>query len=358
MPRLPPDDSSGAIPDFPVAPRTGIVIEQHGGPEALRVRALPPLPPTPDLVRVRVTHVALNHLDLWVRKGVPGHSFDLPRIPGSDVAGVLLDPAGALPVGTAVVLHPSWGCGTCAVCLDGRQDRCKAFRIRGENTDGGCVTELAVPAWQVLAIPPHLAPQEAVALPLTLLTAWHMLVTRARLGRGERVLVQAGGSGVGVMAIQIALIYGCEVHATASTPERRALLEGMGVRAWPYDAIGVREVDVVVESVGEATWAGSIRALAWGGRLVCCGATAGPDVRLNLRAVFFKQLEIVGSTMGSTGELLRAWQEVTQGRIRPVVDRVLPLSRIADAHAILEARGAFGKIVLEQDLSTARPEST
>lgn len=337
------------------------MIEQHGGPEALRIRTLPPLAPVPDLVRVRVSHLALNHLDLWVRKGVPGHDFHLPRIPGSDVAGVLLDPAdlpgGALPVGTAVVLHPSWGCGVCRSCLEGRQDRCRAFRIRGENTDGGCVTELAVPAWQVLPIPLHLAPHQAVALPLTLLTAWHMLVTRARLARGERVLVQAGASGVGVMAIQIAKLYGCDVHATASTPERRAVLTDMGVRAWPYDAIGVRDLDVVVESVGEATWASSLRALAWGGRLVCCGATTGPNVRLDLRAVFFKQLEIIGSTMGSTGELLRAWQEVTEGRIVPVVDRVLPLSRLADAHAVLEARGAFGKIVLEQDLSTALPEA-
>lgn len=344
-----------------MSPRTGIVIEEHGGPEALRVRALPPLAPGPGEVRVAVTHVALNHLDVWVRRGVPGHDFHLPRIPGSDVAGVLLDPAvraGAptLPVGTPVVLHPSWGCGVCAACLDGRHDRCRSFRIRGENADGGCVTEVSVPAWQVLAIPAGLAPHEAAALPLTLLTAWHMLVTRARLARGERVLVQAGGSGVGVMAIQIARLFGCEVHATASTPERRARLADLGAIPWPYEAIGVRDVDVVVETVGESTWASSMRALAWGGRLVCCGATSGPAVRLDLRAVFFKQLEVIGSTMGSAGELLRAWREVEAGTLRPVVDRVLPLSRIADAHALLEARGAFGKIVLAQDLSPASPE--
>jgi len=334
-----------------MALRTGICIETHGGPEALRVTTLPDRPPAAGEVRVSVTHVALNHLDLWVRKGVPGHDFHLPRVPGSDVAGVLVDPTPALPVGARVVLHPSWGCGSCAACLEGTQDRCRAFRIRGENTDGGCVTEVVVPAWQVLPVPAHLASHEAAALPLTLLTAWHMLVTRGRLRRGERVLVQAGGSGVGVMAIQIALLHGCEVHATASTPERRAQLTAMGARAWPYDAVGVRDVDVVVESVGDATWAASIRALAWGGRLVCCGATAGADVRLNLRAVFFKQLEIIGSTMGSSGELLRAWREVEAGRIRPVVDRVLPLSRIAEAHALLEARAVFGKVVLEQDLT-------
>lgn len=333
--------------------RYAIVIAAHGGPEVLRVRPLPPVQPGPGEVRVRVTHVALNHLDLWVRRGVPGHDFHLPRVPGSDVAGVLLDPTPALPAGTAVVLHPSWGCGTCAACLGGHQDRCRAFRIRGENTDGGCATEVVVPAWQVLPVPDTLSPAEAASLPLTLLTAWHMLVSRARLARGERVLVQAGGSGVGVMAIQIARLYGCDVHATASTPERRARLAELGATPWAYDAIGVRDVDVVVESVGVTTWNASLRALAWGGRLVCCGATAGADVPLNLRAVFFKQLEVIGSTMGSASELLDAWREVRAGRIRPVVDRVLPMSRIADAHAVLASRGAFGKVVLEQDLPTS-----
>jgi NADPH:quinone reductase-like Zn-dependent oxidoreductase len=331
--------------------RIAIVIDTHGGPEVLRTRTVPAFAPGPGEARVRVTHVALNHLDLWVRKGVAGHDFHLPHIPGSDVAGVVVSEGAGLPVGTPVVLHPSWGCGVCPACLDGRQDRCRSFRIRGENTDGGCTTELVVPAWQLLPIPAGMAPAEAVALPLTLLTAWHMLVTRARLARGERVLVQAGGSGVGVMAIQIAKLFGSEVHATASTPARRARLEALGATAWPYENIGVREVDVVVESVGESTWASSMRALAWGGRLVCCGATAGADVGLNLRAVFFKQLEVIGSTMGSNAELLRAWREVAAGRIHPVVDRVLPLSQLADAHALLEGRGAFGKIVLAQDLA-------
>ncbi|MFN7146577.1 MAG: zinc-binding dehydrogenase, partial [Myxococcota bacterium] len=239
--------------------------------------------------------------------------------------------------------------------LRGAQDRCRRFRIRGENTDGGCVTEVAVPAWQVLPIPAGLSPAEAASLPLTLLTAWHMLVTRGRLARGERVLVQAGGSGVGVMAVQIARLFGCEVHATASTPERRERLAALGATPWAYEALGVRDVDLVVESVGATTWASSMRALAWGGRLVTCGATAGPDVKLNLRAVFFKQLEVIGSTMGTPGELLDAWREVAAGRIRPVVDRVLPMSQIADAHALLEGRGAFGKVVLAQDLTA--PES-
>ncbi len=327
-------------------PSTGTIravrIEAHGGPEALRLERVPRPAPRADEVRVHVTHVALNHLDLWVRRGVPGHDFHLPRIPGSDVAGHA--------DGQPVALHPSWGCGACAACLAGRSNRCRDFRIRGENTDGGCTEELAVPRWQLLPVPSHLTLAEAASLPLALLTAWHMLVVRARLSRGERVLVQAGASGVGVMAIQIALLFGCEVHATASTPERRARLEALGAVAHSYDAISVRNVDVVVESVGGAGFDASLRALAWGGRLVCCGATDGADVRLNLRSLFFKQLEVVGSTMGSSADMLAAWREVQAGRIRPVVDRVLPMSRIADAHGVLERREAFGKVVLEQDL--------
>lgn len=330
--------------------RCAIVIRAHGGPEALGTEELPDLAPAAGEVRVRVTHVALNHLDLWVRRGVPGHDFHLPRIPGSDVAGVLQDPVGDLPVGTPVALHPSWGCGACARCLAGAQDLCRSFQIRGESVDGGCVTELAVPPWQILKIPDGMAAFEAASLPLTLLTAWHMLVGRARLQRGERVLVQAGASGVGVMAIQIALLHGCEVHATASTAERRERLRALGATPWPYDGIRVRDVDVVVETVGEGTWATSMRALAPGGRLVCCGATAGPDVALNLRPVFFKQLSVLGSTMGTSAELLTAWAEVARGAVRPIVDRILPMSRLGEAHALLERRGAFGKVIVQQDL--------
>jgi NADPH:quinone reductase-like Zn-dependent oxidoreductase len=322
--------------------RRALVVERHGGPEVLQVKEVPAAEPGPGEVRVDVTHVALNHLDVWVRRGVPGHDFGLPRIPGSDVAGTV--------DGRPVVLHPSFGCGACAACLGGWQNRCRRFHIRGESADGGCATRVVVPGWQVLPVPAGLAPAEAASLPLTLLTAWHMLVRRAEVRPGERVLVQAGGSGVGVMAIQVARMLGAEVHATASTPERRERLEALGARAWPYEGIGVRDVDVVVESVGQATWASSLRALRWGGRLVCCGATAGADVPLNLRVLFFKQISLLGSTMGTAGDMIEAWAAVARGAVRPVVDRVLPMSRAAEGHALLEARAVFGKVVLEQDL--------
>ena len=320
-----------------------IVIRAHGGAQALGVESVPDPQPGEGEVRVEVTHVGVNHLDVWVRRGVAGHNFHLPRIPGSVVAGRVEE--------KPVVLHPSWGCGTCANCLDGRQNRCRDLQIRGENVDGGCAEAVVVPRWQVLPIPTGMSAAEAASMPLALLTAWHMLVVRARLQRGERVLVQAGGSGVGVMAIQIARLLGCEVHATASTPEKRTKLEALGATAWPYDAVGVRDADVVIETVGADTWSSSIRALRWGGRLVCCGATSGFEVPLNLRTLFFKQIDVLGSTMGSSADMIRAWDAVIAGHIRPIVHAILPMSRLGEAHALLEDRTVFGKVVVTQDLS-------
>ncbi len=319
-----------------------IVVREHGGPEVLRIEELPEPAAGPGEVVVHVTHVGLNHLDVWVRRGVPGHDFHLPRVPGSDVAGTV--------DGRPVVLHPSWGCGSCAACLAGRQNRCRHFRIRGESADGGCAERVVVPAWQVLPVPPGMPLSDAAALPLALLTAWHMLVARARLQRGERVLVQAGASGVGVYAIQVARTFGCEVHATASTPAKRARIEALGATAWPYDAVGVRDVDVVVESVGKDTWASSVRALRWGGRLVCCGATSGAEVPLGLRTLFFKQLDVLGSTMGTSSDMLAAWACVHAGDILPVVDEVGSMRELGAAQARLEAREVVGKVIVAQDL--------
>lgn len=332
--------------------RRAVVIDVHGDVDALRIRDVPSPSPGPGEVRVKVAHVALNHLDLWVRRGVPGHDFHLPRIPGSDVAGHV--------DGRRVALHPSWGCMACPACLEGRHNHCRAFRIRGENADGGCATEVVVPAWQLLPVPAHLTSAEAAALPLTLLTAWHMLVAKARLRRGEKVLVQAGGSGVGVMCVQIARLFDCDVHATASTDDRRRRLADLGATPHPYEAVAAkgseaRGFDVVVETVGGPTWDASMRALSWGGRLVCCGATGGAEATLPLRPLFFKQLEVLGSTMGTAADMIAAWREVEAGRIRPVVDRVLPMSRVGDAHRVLERREAFGKVVLEQDLDRVAP---
>lgn len=331
-----------------------IRIAAHGGPDALELVDLPDPTPGPGEVIVRVTHVGLNHLDVWVRRGVPGHRFPLPLVPGSDVVGVRED------TGEPVVLHPGFGCGSCRRCLSGEHSLCRQYLIRGERTDGGCRERLAVPASHLLPCP--LPGEQAAALPLALLTAWHMLVGRAGIKAGDRVLVQGGASGVGSLAIQVAALHGARVAATASSEQKRALCRALGAEeVWSYEQAteGVRAwtgkegVDIVVEHVGASTWEQSVRALRWGGALVTCGATTGHQVTLDLRALFFKQISLLGSTMGSMGELVAAWEQVRAGRIRPVVDRVLPMSRVAEAHALLEGRAVGGKIVLVQDLADA-----
>lgn len=308
--------------------------------------------PGPGEVLVRVTHTGLNHLDVWVRRGVPGHRFPLPLIPCADIVGIRDD------TGEPVAVHPAVSCMTCIRCLEGRHDLCRHYKIRGERTDGGCCEAIAVPEWQLLPLG-DLDPARAAALPLALLTAWHML-ERASVSPGDRVLVQAGAGGVASLAIQIARLRGARVVATASTTQKRALCEQLGAeQTWGYDdaVAGVKEwtgrqgVDVVVEHVGAATWSASLAALRWGGTVVTCGATSGHKVDLDLRVLFFKQLNLLGSTMGSLSELDRAWSAVLAGDIVPVVHDTLPMSRIAEAQRLLEEREAAGKVTLSADLA-------
>jgi NADPH:quinone reductase-like Zn-dependent oxidoreductase len=330
-----------------------IRVDAHGGPEVLRVVDVPRPEPGPDQIAVRVTHVGLNHLDVWVRRGVPGHRFPLPLIPGSDIAGVRED------TGEPVVLFPATVDLTDAASLRGRPDLSRTFAIRGEATDGGCCERVLASPHELLPVG-NLEPERAAALPLALLTAWHMLVGRACVQPGETVLVQAGAGGVASLAIQVAVACGARVIATASTEEKRALCLSLGAEqavehercaAMAREFTAGEGVDLVVEHVGAATWESSIRAVRWGGRIVTCGATAGHEVPLNLRMLFFKQLSLLGSTMGSFADLRQAWALVQAGRIVPVVDDVLPMSRIGAAHARIEGRSVVGKVVLAQDLA-------
>lgn len=340
-----------------------LVVREHGGLEALRWEELPDPAPGPGQVRVAVRAVGVNHLDTWVRRGVPGHLFPLPLVLGSDVAGVV-DALGpgveGLTPGDEVVLSPGVSCGACPACLSGRDHQCRSYGLLGEHRDGGCADFIVVPRQNVLPKPPALSFVDAACVPITFLTAWHMLVDRAAVRPGETVLVHAAGSGVGAAAIQIARLWGATVITTAGTPAKCERALGLGAHhAIDYTAADFakevrrltdrRGADVVVEHVGAATWDGSVRSLAWSGRLVTCGATTGADVSLNLRQVFFKSLSILGSTMGSKGEMIEVLGHVGSGRLRPVLDRVLPMSRAAEAHALLERREVFGKIVLVPD---------
>ena len=338
-----------------------VVIREHGGPESLVLTDVPDPTPRAGFAIVRVRAVALNHLDVWVRRGVPGHKFPLPIITGAEVAGTIeqieANDSG-WAAGDETIVAPGLSCGHCIACLSGNDPLCQRFGIFGETTNGGAAEKMLVPVRNLVRKPPNLSFTEAAAIPLDFLTAWHMLVARAQLRPGETVLVQAGGSGVGSAAIQIAKLWGATVYATAGSAEKAARAKKLGAdvtieyRSTDFVAevrtlTAKRGVDIVFEHVGADTFERSLRALAKGGRLVTCGATAGAEVTINLRLIFFKLLSILGSTMGSIAELHEIMKHVAAGRLRPVIDRVIPLAHIAEGHRILEAREAFGKIVLE-----------
>jgi NADPH:quinone reductase-like Zn-dependent oxidoreductase len=337
-----------------------VAIRAHGGPEVVSVLDLPAPRPAPGEVVVAVRAAALNHLDVWVRRGWPGLKLAFPHVLGSDVAGVV-EAVGEAVAGVApgdeVVVNPSLGCGRCERCLSGRENLCRRFAILGEHLPGGQAERLAVPARNVLPKPARLSFEEAAAVPLTFTTAWHALVARAAVRPGEVVLVHAAGSGVGVAAVQIAKLLGARVVATAGSDAKLEKARALGadevVNYERQDFVHEvkrltdrRGVDVVFEHVGKKTWEGSILAAAPGGRIVTVGATTGYDPPTDLRHVFYRQLSILGSTMGTAGDLLEVLRFVSEGRLRPVVDRVLPLDEARRAQELLVDRAQFGKIVL------------
>lgn len=337
-----------------------IIVREHGGPEALRREEMEDPQAGPGEVLVEVRACGVNHLDIWVRRGVPGHQFPLPLIPGNDVSGVVRQVGpGVSHIKEAdqVVVAPGVSCGHCVACLAGRDHHCRSYGILGEHRHGGYADLLVVPAANVLPKPDSLSFEQAAAVGIPFLTAWHMLVNRAELRPGETILIQAAGSGVGSAAVQIAKLWGATVIAAASSDGKldkaRELGADHGINS--STAAVHREVkrltdgrgaEVVVEHVGAATWEASMRSLGWQGRVVTCGATTGAEVPLNLRHLFFKGLSILGSTMGSKGDFSQVLSFAGQGRLKPVVDRVLPRAEVAEAHRLLEARQVFGKVVL------------
>ena len=330
---------------------------QHGEVDVLRFEDAPDPPPEPGYAIVRVRACALNHLDLWERRGLERIAFPMPHISGSDVAGEVLEAEG-IASGTRVMLQPGVSCGRCPYCVSNRDNLCSGFSPLGYMTDGGYAERVKVPLTNLIPLPPHVDFVHAAAFPLTFLTAWHMLVTLARVRPGEDVLVLAAGSGVGQAAIQIARFLGARVIATAGSDEKLARAREIGAADAINHSTGPfvvevrrlthgRGVDVVVEHVGQATWEQSVRSLARGGRLVTCGATTGSAGSIDLRHLFARQLSLLGSYMGAKGELLEASHLFFSGQLAPVVDRTFPLSDAAQAQLRLERREQFGKIVLE-----------
>ena len=337
-----------------------IVFHQHGGPEVLKHADVPDPTPRANEVVVRVKACALNHLDLWVRRGLPNVPIPLPHIPGSDVAGEIAQ-IGAdvttVRVGQKVALAPLVSCGKCAACIAGLDNRCRQATNLGYMIDGGCAEFVRAPEVNCLPYPENLNWEEAAAVPLVFQTAWHMLLSRAELQPGEDVLILGAGSGVGTAAIQIAKFIGARVIATAGSDEKLAKARELGadylinhktqkIRDEVRRITNKRGVDVVFEHVGIATWDDSLASLAASGRLVTCGATTGYDARLDLRFLFSRQLSLLGSYMGTKSELHTVMKLVASGKLRPIVDRVFPLAEAAAAHAYLESSSQFGKVVL------------
>jgi NADPH:quinone reductase-like Zn-dependent oxidoreductase len=337
-----------------------IIFSEHGGPEVLRYAEVrePEIGATEVLVRVRAC--ALNHLDLWVRRGMPGIRIPMPHIPGSDIAGEVArvgEKVSGVQPGERVLLSPGISCGHCVYCLRGDDNLCRQYTLFGYGVDGGYAEYVASQAVNVIPMPPNLGFEEAAAVPLVFLTAWHMLITQAQLKPDETVLVLGAGSGVGSAAIQIAKTAGARVVATAGSELKLQKARELGadetflhsIEHWSREVKRLtdrRGVDVVFEHVGEATWQESLASLAPGGRLVTCGATTGYDGKMDLRYLFTRHISILGSYMGSKAELYPVLDLVKRGLVKPVIDTVMPLTKAREAHERLEKREQFGKIVL------------
>jgi NADPH:quinone reductase-like Zn-dependent oxidoreductase len=335
-----------------------IRIHEFGGPEVLRYEDVADPKPRKDQVLVRVRACAMNHLDLWVRKGLPG--VKLPHIPGSDVAGEIVDVGEYVPgfkPGQRVLLAPMHFCNRCTKCVAGLQNQCPEFTVLGNAVDGGDCELIAVPAVNIIPIPDKLDFNQAASVPLVFLTAWHMLVGRAGIRPGHTVLVLGASSGVGIAAIQIAKLFHARVISTAG--DERKMQKGRELGAdhvinhyQQKISEEVRKItnkegcDIVLEHVGVATWDESTKSLKPGGTLVTCGATSGPQVGIELRFLFTRHLSLLGSYMGTMGELHEVLGHVFAGRLKPVIDRTFALKDIRAAHEYMEKSQMFGKIVL------------
>jgi NADPH:quinone reductase-like Zn-dependent oxidoreductase len=332
-------------------------IHEFGGPEVLCYEDIPDPQPRNDQVLVRVKACAMNHLDLWVRKGLPG--VKLPHILGSDVAGEIVEigeyVTGFKP-GQRVLLAPMHFCNHCAKCVAGLQNQCPEFTVLGNVVDGGNRELISVPAVNVIPIPDSLSFSQAASVPLVFLTAWHMLVGRAGIRPGQTVLVLGANSGVGIAGIQLAKLFQCTVITTAGDERKMAKARELGadhvinhyeqkISHEVRKITNKQGVDIVLEHVGPATWDDSLRSLKPAGILVTCGATTGPQVGIDLRFVYSRQLSILGSYMGTVGELHEVLHHVFSGRLKPVVDRTFSLKEARAAHEYMEKSQMFGKIV-------------
>lgn len=337
------------------------IIKEHGPLECLEISERPSPRVGESEVLLQVHAAALNHLDIWVRRGRPGLTLEMPHILGSDAAGVVVETGSAVQgvnVGDEVILNPGLSCGACERCLGGQQSECVSFGIVGMTRPGTFAEQVAVPFQNVLPKPGHLSFAEAAALPLAYQTAWRMLMARARLRPGEVVLINGIGSGVALAALQLAQVAGAGVIATSSSDEKLARAKALGaghtinyrsvqdVAGAVQEITGGRGVDIVFDTAGAGTWNANFQAVRRGGRIVLCGITTGAEAPTNLQMLYWNQLTILGSTMGSDDDCRQMLKTVCMTRLKPVVDSVVPFEDIRGAMERMETGQQFGKIVI------------
>lgn len=335
-----------------------IVFHEFGGPEKLKFEEVsdPTLGARDVLVQVKAC--AMNHIDVWVREGISPLPF--PHVLGADVSGVIAEVGPEVEdweIGDSVVISPGLSCGSCELCLKGEDNLCPSYTILGKKPWGGYAEFVKIPRTNLLAAPSNLTFQQAAAVPLTFLTVWQMLVRKARIKPGDWVLILAAGSGIGVAAIQVSKLFGATVIAAAGSDEKLQKAKDLGadylINYSKDDFSEVvkkitnkRGVDIVVEHTGADTWEKSLLSAKWGGAVVTCGATSGHEGKTDLRQVYFRQLQILGSTMGSKGDLFEILRWVEKGKLKPVVDEIIPLKEASYGHQKMVSRKLFGKIVL------------
>jgi NADPH:quinone reductase-like Zn-dependent oxidoreductase len=338
-----------------------VIFREHGGPEKLLVAEMPDPVISDDEVLVTVKACSLNHVDVWVREGIPAYRIKLPHISGCDVAGVV-EAVGrnvtGIHAGEKVFISPGISCFRCAYCLSGQDNMCISYRILGAHVNGGYAQLVKVPAVNVLPMPSNIGFEAAAAFPLVFMTAWHMLISRAQVKAGQDVLIVGAGSGIGTAAIQIAKLAGAFVIASSGSDDKLEKAKRLGAdEAIHYkkesvskkvrELTGGKGVDVVFEHVGPDTWEDSLTSLAKNGRLVTCGATSGPDARTDIRYIFSRQLSILGAMSGTRSELLELAKLMEIGKLHPVIDTVYPLEDARRAQEHLLSRKGFGKILLK-----------
>ena len=337
-----------------------IRIIEHGGIEKLIYDEIPEPSFPPNKVKIQVKAAALNHLDIWVRNGLPGFPIPLPLIMGSDASGTIVEVGSQInkfQLGDDVVIQPGTFCGECQYCNEGRENYCSYYGILGETENGTQAEHIVLDPINIYPKPAHLSYNEAASMPLVFMTAYQMLIKRAKLQPDETVLIYGGSSGVGSAAIQICSDLGAQIIATAGNDSKSEFCMELGAHHvvnhnhenW-FDEVkqimGKSGVNVVFEHVGSATWKQSIRILSIGGRLVTCGATTGADVNINLAHLFMKQQSILGSTMSSISTFKEVMSKINNQKYNPMVDKIFAMKDIRDAHEYMENRQQSGKVVL------------